>query len=31
MGRRGRMISAIAAIGRGQDCYEGVPFHIDVA
>lgn len=31
MGRRGRMIAAIAAIGRGQDCYEGVPFHIDVA
>lgn len=24
--RRGRMVAAIAAIGRGADCYEGAPF-----
>lgn len=30
MNRRGRMVDAIAGIGRGQDCYEGVPFHIEV-
>ena len=26
LGRRGRMVSAIASIGRGQDAMEGVPF-----
>jgi predicted protein tyrosine phosphatase len=26
LGRSGRMNSAIAAIGRGADCFEGVPF-----
>ena len=26
LGREGRMISAIAAIGRGADCFEGTPF-----
>jgi predicted protein tyrosine phosphatase len=26
LGRRGRMTRAIAAIGRGQDAYEGTPF-----
>ena len=28
--REGRMIAAIAAIGRGEDCYEGVPFTLDL-
>jgi predicted protein tyrosine phosphatase len=28
--RDGRMIAAIAAIGRGADCFEGVPFHLDL-
>jgi len=27
--RDGRMVAAIEAIGRGQDAYEGVPFHIE--
>lgn len=31
LGRNGRMVAAIQAIGRGADCYEGVPFHIDIA
>lgn len=31
LGRKGRMIAAVQAIGRGADCYEGVPFHIDIA
>lgn len=26
LGRGGRMVAAIEAIGRGEDCYEGVPF-----
>ena len=26
LGRSGRMIDAIRAIGRGEDCFEGVPF-----
>ena len=26
LGRQGRMIAAIAAIGRGEDAYEGTPF-----
>lgn len=29
LGRHGRMVSAIAAIGRGADCFEGVPFAMD--
>ena len=28
LGRRGRMVAGIAAIGRGEDCFEGTPFHI---
>ena len=28
--RRGRMIDAVAAIGRGADCFEGAPFALDV-
>ncbi len=31
LGRSGRMIDAVAAIGRGQECYEGVPFALNVA
>ena len=30
LGRGGRMVRAIGAIGRGQDCYEGVPFALDI-
>ena len=30
LNRRGRMISAIAAIGRGEDAFEGVPFHLSL-
>jgi len=30
LGRKGRMIAAIAAIGRGQECYEGIPFALDI-
>jgi predicted protein tyrosine phosphatase len=26
LSRSGRMVSAIAAIGRGADCFEGTPF-----
>ncbi|MCC0004334.1 MAG: protein tyrosine phosphatase [Methylobacteriaceae bacterium] len=26
LGRGGRMVAAIRAIGRGEDCFEGVPF-----
>ena len=26
LGREGRMVAAIAAIGRGTDCFEGTPF-----
>lgn len=26
LGRRGRMLRAVEAIGRGEDCYEGTPF-----
>lgn len=29
LGRRGRMVEAIAAIGRGADAFEGSPFHYD--
>src|SRR5690606_18169478 len=30
LGRRGRMIAAVEAIGRGVACEEGVPFRIDL-
>lgn len=30
LGRRGRMVSAIEAIGRGIDCFEGTPFALDI-
>lgn len=30
LAREGRMVAAIAAIGRGVDCYEGAPFHLDL-
>lgn len=30
LGRNGRMVTAIAAIGRGADCFEGVPFGLEV-
>jgi len=26
LGRNGRMLAAVDAIGRGEDCFEGVPF-----
>jgi predicted protein tyrosine phosphatase len=28
LGREGRMIAAIAGIGRGAEAYEGTPFHL---
>lgn len=28
LGRNGRMVNAITALGRGADCYEGVPFRL---
>ncbi len=31
LGREGRMAAAIAAIGRGADCYEGAPFALELA
>ena len=31
LGRDGRMIDAVRSIGRGTDCYEGVPFSLDLA
>ena len=31
LGRGGRMVAAIEAIGRGIDCYEGHPFRLDLA
>jgi predicted protein tyrosine phosphatase len=31
LGRNGRMVAAIEAIGRGIDCYEGHPFRLDLA
>jgi predicted protein tyrosine phosphatase len=31
LGRDGRMVTAIEAIGRGVECYEGHPFHLDLA
>jgi predicted protein tyrosine phosphatase len=30
LGRAGRMSAAIAAIGRGADCFEGAPFALDL-
>jgi predicted protein tyrosine phosphatase len=30
LGRDGRMVRAIEAIGRGEECFEGVPFHLAV-
>lgn len=30
LGRNGRMVTAITAIGRGADCFEGVPFGLEV-
>ena len=30
LGRQGRMVEAVAAIGRGRDCFEGVPFSLDL-
>jgi predicted protein tyrosine phosphatase len=30
LGRRGRMVDAVAAIGRGEDCFEGVPFALSL-
>ena len=30
LGREGRMSAAIADIGRGEDCFEGVPFALSV-
>jgi predicted protein tyrosine phosphatase len=31
LGRRGRMNEAIAAIGRGEACFEGTPFTLELA
>jgi predicted protein tyrosine phosphatase len=30
LGRNGRMVTAIEAIGRGVECYEGHPFRLDL-
>ena len=30
LGRDGRMVSAVEAIGRGIECYEGHPFRLDL-
>ncbi|GAA2874623.1 putative protein tyrosine phosphatase [Aminobacter niigataensis] len=30
LGRDGRMVAAIASIGRGADCFEGVPFGLEI-
>lgn len=30
LGRDGRMIDAVRAIGRGEDCFEGVPFALAI-
>jgi predicted protein tyrosine phosphatase len=30
LGRNGRMVDAVSAIGRGVDCFEGVPFALPV-
>lgn len=31
LGREGRMVAAIADIGRGTDCFEGAPFALELA
>ena len=31
LGRNGRMVAAIEAIGRGAECHEGHPFRLDLA
>ena len=31
LGREGRMIAAIQAIGRGAEAFEGTPFRLDIA
>jgi predicted protein tyrosine phosphatase len=30
LGRNGRMVAAIEGIGRGSDCYEGIPFALEL-
>jgi predicted protein tyrosine phosphatase len=30
LARGGRMVAAIASIGRGEDCFEGMPFALDL-
>jgi predicted protein tyrosine phosphatase len=30
LGRRGRMVEAIGAIGRGEEAFDGVPFRLDL-
>jgi predicted protein tyrosine phosphatase len=30
LGRNGRLLKAAEAMGRGADCYEGVPFRLDI-
>ncbi|MBK9083522.1 MAG: protein tyrosine phosphatase [Rhizobiales bacterium] len=30
LGREGRMVAAVAGIGRGAECFEGAPFHLDI-
>lgn len=30
LGRKGRMVDAVRAIGRGVDCFEGAPFHLEI-
>ena len=31
LARQGRMVAAVEAIGRGEDCFEGVPFKLELA
>jgi predicted protein tyrosine phosphatase len=31
LGRQGRMIEAVASIGRGADCFEGAPFAMELS
>ncbi|MCZ8182264.1 MAG: protein tyrosine phosphatase [Beijerinckiaceae bacterium] len=31
LGRNGRMIRALTTIGRGEDCFDGVPFALDLS
>lgn len=30
LGRNGRMVDAIRVIGRGRECFEGIPFALDI-